>query len=413
MHSIFTPLAELRALFRSRPAFRQVLLADVIAQLGDGGLLIAFPMLVIERTHDLSLSGLAFSGEILAYGLLAPIGGCWADRLEQKRVMLAADAARAMLLATIIAALAWHVPVGVLLMLSLSLGASGAFFQPARAAFLRRIVAPEELPRVVALEGTVAFMLRLVSPPLMGLLLAVEPATVGIEVAIAAYVLSALSVMPRWVTGPRLAAHGDGDDWRAGWRFIMAHRELRGLMSIDACASVVGTAAFSTTVALLSELLGLPAQDNGWLLATTGLTGAIGTQVASRVGQRRWTYPLITGVLGLTYLLVPLAGSLPALLCMWGLRGLAVGAFCVLVNQRIAAEVPAAVMGRVQAAWGLAACVAAASGAGLTPLLLRHLGAPASYTLFGAVLLGQSLVLVFRTYGAPVRLREPELVEVG
>jgi hypothetical protein len=65
-------------------------------------------------------------------------------------------------------------------------------------------------------------------------------------------------------------------------------------------------------------------------------------------------------------------------------------------------------MGRVQSAWGLAACAAAFVGSGSTPLLLRGLGAVHSFTVFGTLLTLVALVLA-----APLALRRPALAEAN
>lgn len=388
------PLAELRALFRASPAFRRVLLSDAIAQLGDGGLTIALPMVVLETTHDVSLTGLAFSGEILAFGLLNPLGGALADRVEQKGVMIASNLVRVALLVWLLVVLAHHAPVAMLLATSLAMGAAGAFFVPARAAFLRRLLDGDALERAIALEGTLSFLIRLFSPPLMGALLTVLPASVGIGVDVAAYVVAAVLLFPRWVSGPWRGATDDAlGAWHDGWTAIGRSASLRGLLAIDAALSLVGCAAFSTTVAFLADVLHLGAQANGYLLATTGLAGALGTQLARRVSPRRGAYAALAGAIALTYLLVPLAPSLPALMAFWSLRGAAIGVFGVLIGQRIAAEAPAEVAGRVQAAWCMAACLAAFAGSASTPWLLGHLGPAHAFTLFGVAIAGLAAVL--------------------
>ncbi|MFN3429179.1 MAG: MFS transporter [Candidatus Sericytochromatia bacterium] len=388
------PLAELRALFRKSPAFRRVFLADVATHFGDGGLLIAFPMLILERTHDVTLTGLAFSGEILAFGLLSPVAGVWADRMEQKTLMLAANLVRVALFMVLLIAFWANAPIAVFMGLSVALGAAGAFFMPARAAFMRRLLAGEDLDAAIALEGTMGFLMRLVSPPMMGAIMAIWPATVGIQVDMAAYLLAAWLLIPAWVTGPRVAApEGEGPGaWREGWRTILRSRALGGLLMLDVLLSLVGMAAFSITVAFLEQVLHQGAQANGWLLAATGLTGAVGTQLAGRVGRGPAVYAALAAAIALTYLLVPLATSLPMLMAIWSLRGLAIGGLCVLINQRIVAEVDAGVMGRVNAAWGLAACLSAFLGSAATPWLLRSLGPKASFTLFGLMLAGFMLV---------------------
>ena len=387
------PLAELRALFRSSPAFKRLLMADVATQLGDGGLLIAFPLLILEQTGDVTLTGLAFSGEILALGLLSPMAGVWADRFDQKRLMIGANLARITLFGLLLLALAMHLPAWTFIGLSLALGGVGAFFMPARAAFMRRLLEKEALEQAIALEGTLSFLLRLISPALMGLLLTVYPARIGIVADMAAYFLAVLLLLPAWVKGsitvePEAEAPGA---WKEGWKTLRESPSLSTLMGLDVVVSLAGMAAFSLTMAFIQTVLHLPAAANGWLLATTGLAGAIGTRFAGRLRRMGGVYPGLTMAIALTYLLVPVSSSLGMMMGFWMLRGLAVGALSVLINQAIAREVPAAVMGRVQAAWGLAACLAAFAGSAATPLMLRYMGASASYLALGGLVAALAL----------------------
>jgi len=381
------PLAELRALFRSSPAFKRLLMADVVTQLGDGGLLIAFPLLILEQTGDVTLTGLAFSGEILAFGLLSPLAGVWADRLDQKRMMIAANLARIALFGLLLLALAMQLPAWLFIGLSLALGGAGAFFMPARAAFMRRLLEKEALEQAIALEGTLSFLIRLIAPALMGLLLTVYPARMGIVADMAAYALAVLLLLPAWVKGsisvePEAESPGA---WKEGWKTIRNSPPLRTLMSLDVVVSLAGMAAFSLTMAFIQSVLHLPAQANGYLLATTGLAGAVGTRFAGRLRHVGGVYPGLTAAIALTYLLVPFSGSLGMMMAFWMLRGLSVGALSVMINQTIAREVPASVMGRVQAAWGLAACLAAFAGSAATPVMLRVFGASASYFALGGL----------------------------
>ena len=389
------PLAELLALFKRSPAFRRVYLADLATQLGDGGLLIAFPMLILHHTHDVTLTGLAFSGEILAFGLMSPLAGYWADRLEQKTLMIGADLVRVALLGLLLLALALEAPIALLLGLSVLLGTTGAFFMPARAAFLRRLLDGEALEQAVAIEGATHFLMRVVSPAMMGVLLAFFPPTIGIWATMATTLLGAALLAPRWVTGPRLPVpdHEPAGAWKEGWRVIGASKVLREMVMLDVMLSVVGMAAFSLTVAYLETELRLPAQANGWLLATTGIAGAIGTQLAGRIPRSRARFALLTGMIAFTYLLVPAMPNLAAMVAVWAVRGVAIGSLSVLFNQAIVRETPQACMGRVNAAWGLAACLAAFAGSAATPLLLRTLGAAGSYVLFGALLAALALGL--------------------
>ncbi len=396
---LLRPLAELRALFRRSPAFRQVFLADLASQFGDGGLVVAFPLLILERTHDVALTGLAFSGEILAFALVSPFAGFLADRFEQKRVMIAANAARVAFMGLLLAGAFLMLPMLGMLLLSVALGAVGAFFVPARAAFQVRLLEGEDLEKAIALEWTAGFLMRLISPPLMGLLLAFTPAATGLAVDMAAYLVAIFLLLPGFVRpvlepAPDAAQKELPGGFMEGFRVIGASPQLRGLLALDATLSLLGLAAFSSTVAFLDQELHVKAQANGLLLATTGLAGALGSQLAGPVSRIPGVYVVLVLAIGVTYVLVPNAGSMPALMAMWALRGVAIGAFGVLLSQRLATSVPKEVMGRVNAAWILAACLAAFVGSAITPFLLRTVGAAGSFRLYGIAMLAAVVAML-------------------
>jgi len=388
--------SDLFPFMRRHPAFARVFAADVLSQLGNGMMLVAFPMFFLEVTKDVSLTGLAFSGEIAAYSLLAPVAGYWADRVEQKALMVAANVGRVTLLLSLLYLLSHGGGLFGCVLLSIALGGFSALFLPARAAFLRRLLRGDDLLLAVALEGTMGFLLRMIAPALMGLILVAWPATVGIWLNIAIYAVSTVMILPAWVTGPRVehALAPEHDDWRAGWRHILRSPALRGLLGLDVVLSLVGMAAWSTTIAFLQVALKLPAAYNGWLVATTGLAGAVGTRLAGVLSPRRSTYAGLLAMVTITYLAVPQAPSLGALMAIWALRGLVIGAFVVLFNQQIARETPADRMGRVQAAWEMSACLAAFLGSVATPLLLRGVGPAGSFYLFGVATLSVTLLLM-------------------
>lgn len=380
--------AQIFPFLRRHPAFGRTFLADALSQLGQGMLFIAFPVLIHQATGDISLMGLAFSGEILAFAILSPFAGYYADRLEQKTLMVAANLVRVAMLLAILWVLAAHQPFALCLVLSMLLGASSALFMPARAAFLRRLLAGDELLQAVALEGTMGFLLRVISPALVGLLLAVFPVTMAIWLDIALYLVSTALLLPAWVTGPRVAPPEAAESsWREGWRTILGTPDLRVLFMLDVVISLVGMAAWSSTVAFVAAVLHLPDAYVGWLQAATGLAGAVGTRLGARFGPRRNTYLGLLAVMTFSYLLVATVHSMPLLVAIWSIRGLAIGLFVVLFSQQIARFTPPEKMGRVQAAWDMAVCVAAFLGSASTVWLIGHLGPAGSFQLFGVIML--------------------------
>jgi MFS family permease len=411
---VLRPLAELQALFRGSPAFRQVFLADLACQFGDGGLVVALPMLILDRTHDVALTGLAFAGEILAFALVSPFAGYLADRMEQKRVMIGANLARVFLMLLLLGAALLKLPMAALVLISAATGVVGAFFVPARSAFQVRLLEGADLERAISLEWTAGFLMRLISPPLIALLLTFSPAATGLAVDAAAYLLASLLLLPSYVRPVFEPEKVDGElpgAFSEGFRQIGASSELRGLLALDAVISLLGLAGFSSTVAFLEQELHAGAAANGYLMATTGLFGALGAQLAGAVGSLPGVYVGMVLAIGLSYLLVPHAGSLLAMMAMWALRGLAIGAFGVLISRRMATAVPRETMGRVNAAWILAVCLAAFIGSAITPFLLKYVGAAGSFRLYGLAMLGAAAVMVTaraaRTFRRPAGEVEP------
>jgi len=349
-------------------------------------LMVAFPMFILQVTGDVSLTGLAFSGEVAAFGLLSPLAGWLADRVEQKSLMIAANTSRIALLLLLLQLLAGAGTLVACLALSLGLGASAALFTPARAAFLRRLLQGQDLMQAVALEGTSSFLNRLLAPAGIGLVLLVFPPTAGIWLSLALYALSSALLWPAWVSGPRAETSAEEGSWAAGWRHLW-NSPLRRLLALDAVLQLVGWASWASTVAFLQVVLHQPAACAGALMSATGLAGALGTRLASRLRAGRVTLASLLGLLAASYFFVPQAGDLVALVGLWMVRGLAMGVCMVLFGQQVAALTPPDRMGRVQAAWEMSVRLAAFVGTVSTPLLLRGCGAAGSFYVYGALVL--------------------------
>lgn len=372
-------------LLRRYPAFARVFAADAAAQIGQNMLVVAFPTLILEVTGDITLTGLAFTGEILAYGLLSPWAGWLADRYDQKTLMITANLLRFALIVLLLVNLSQGCSGWFCLLISLALGAAGALFSPARAAFLRRLLKGQDLLQAVALEGTSMFLLRLLSPALIGLILLLSDARMGVAVDGLMYLGSTLLLWPRWVNGPpveRQAGQEDGN-WREGWRILWRSPGLRALLAVDVVISFLGMASWSTAVAYLDQVLLVRAANNAWLQASMGLTGALGTYWLGRVRHGRALIIALLALVTLSYLGLAHAHSLTHLVLVWSLRGLAVGGLVVVIAQQLARQVPSSAMGRVQAAWEQAVLFACFLGSAMTPLLLRSAGPWQAFRLYG------------------------------
>jgi MFS family permease len=145
-----------------------------VSLLGDGIFIVAEAWQVYDIHNDpvaLSLVGLAWTGGMTAFLLT---GGIISDRVERRRVLIAADLARAAVLAVTGAlSLAGVLEIWHLVALAVLYGAGEAFFGPAFGALVPEIVAPHHLVEANSLDQLVRQAAeRLLGPAVGGLVVA-------------------------------------------------------------------------------------------------------------------------------------------------------------------------------------------------------------------------------------------------
>ncbi|HEY7513400.1 MAG TPA: MFS transporter, partial [Vicinamibacteria bacterium] len=146
-------IAATAALLRSNRAYRRLWAAQVVSLTGDWFTLIALSVLVSRQSGG---SGLAVSGLALAqmapWVLVGPWSGVLADRFDRKRLLVASDLARVVVVLLLIPA-ARAERLSAVLGLALLHFAFASVFEPARAALLPRLVAPSQLVTATTLSS--------------------------------------------------------------------------------------------------------------------------------------------------------------------------------------------------------------------------------------------------------------------
>src|ERR671939_1006978 len=131
-------------LLRTNRDFRLVWLGQVVSQLGDWFDTIALFALVLRLTGSGRAVGLVLVARFLPSVILGPLSGVVADRFNRRRVMIASDAARAVVVLGFLLVRkpeqVWLVYVLTVLQLGFS-----AFFEPARSAAIPSVVKEREL----------------------------------------------------------------------------------------------------------------------------------------------------------------------------------------------------------------------------------------------------------------------------
>jgi MFS family permease len=146
------PLSAYWRLVRSNRNFRRLWLAQIISEMGDWFYTVAIYTLLLELTGSAKSVALAFVVQVLPQSFVAPIAGVLNDRASRKRVMIAADLARSVIvLGMLVVSRAQIVPlIYALLLLETTMW---ALFEPGRTAILPNIAGSQELVTANALSS--------------------------------------------------------------------------------------------------------------------------------------------------------------------------------------------------------------------------------------------------------------------
>lgn len=299
--------------FRRRD-FRLLLLGQTTSQLGTQVSGVAIPLLAVVTLHATPLQlGLVTAAGTIAFALIGLPAGAWIDRWRCRPVLMAADLARATLLATIpVAALLGNLTITQLVVVSLLAGIARVFFDIGYQSYLPAVVGRAELLAGNASMETVRACGQVAGPGLGGWAVTLLGAANVVLVQAVTFAVSAVSLMAVRTREPspsprpaRLAAEiGEGLAFvaRTGILRATAITSAAGNFSF-AIASAVSVVFMVGTLRLSPTALGL-VLTAGSLAAMAG--AALTPRLARRVGSARiiWLSLAVTGPIAM---LSPLA----------------------------------------------------------------------------------------------------------
>ncbi|WP_082558740.1 MFS transporter [Kitasatospora sp. MBT66] len=325
--------------------YRHLFVAQVVALAGTGLATVALGLLAYDLAgaDAGSVLGTALAIKMVAYVGIAPVVAALAHRIPRRRLLVAADLARAgVALALPFVGSVWQV-----YLLIFVLQAASATFTPAFQSVIPDVL-PEErdYTRALSLSRLAYDTETLVSPVLAAALLALVGyrwlfwgTVIGF---LASAVLVVSVVLPAAVLAARsnpVPAHGGtgarsvGARSLAGIRLFLSVPRLRALLALDLAVAAGGAMVIVNTVVYVREELGRPASDVPLALGAYGggsmLVALLLPRVLDRVADRTVMLPAAFAVAGLLAALavVTTAGGgawrWPALLALWAGLGAA------------------------------------------------------------------------------------------
>jgi MFS family permease len=384
----------------------------VVSAAGDWLLALALPYHVYERSGSTLASAGLFMVNMAPGVLFGSVAGVFADRWDRRRTMLAADLVRAaviLLMLPIAASDAW---LWLAYPLVFAESTTSRFFRPAKGALLPRLVPADELLSANALDTVGDSVIRLLAPPLGGLLLAQAGLAPVLLADAATYLFSALMVAlvraPPTPVPPGAASavsqwRAFWADWLGGLRLVAADRHLRGVFLVAAVTNV-GSGVFGPLQApFVQDVLRAGPDVLGWMVTATGV-GTLATGLVLGRTSRAPSPGRVAAagqvVLGLALLAILHAGDVLAVVALSAPAGVGLASM-VGFGTTIQARVDEHARGRVLGAFWTTFALAMLLGQLLASSLPAGIGLLPTLDLAGALHVAAGLLGLVLLPAAP------------
>jgi MFS family permease len=315
------------------PDFLRFWTAQTVSQFGSQVSILALPLVAISFLDSSPAEvALLSTMEFLPFLFFALPAGVWIDRLRRRPILIGADVARALLLATIpVAWVAGALTIWQLYAVAFLVGVFTVFFDVAYQAYLPSLVERERILDGNGKLETSRSVAQTAGPAIAGWLIGVLTAPIAVIVNSASFIVSgiALVLIRRPEAAPAApaalatdtaadpaAAPGLRHEVAAGVRYVLANPYLRAIAITMSWANFFGQVVFSLFFVYAVRELGLGAGSLGLILGIGNIGLIVGAVTASRVARRVGLGPAIVLsilVAGAATLLIPLApASAPA-----------------------------------------------------------------------------------------------------
>jgi predicted MFS family arabinose efflux permease len=346
-----TPRPETAISLLRRRDFRRAYGAVAISELGDAFQYIALMWFALVAGGPLGVIAvrLADSVPALVFGLH---GGVVADRWDRRRVMIAADLVRALVLVPVaIAGLSGHLPLAALVAAAFVLTTATSYFDPAYGGLLPALVDRRNVQQANGLVRATADALSVGGWALAGLLLTVLPVSAFFALNAASFFVSALLLTGVHARGkPRSTVDEEPPRIREGFAVLGPRRALAAAVVVLGVAVTISSGTWIVGVPeLVRSTLDLGAGSFSLVTASYAL-GSIcaGAALARFPVRRKAQASMLAWTLYLpAYGLFAVAGSLELALAAGLGAGIAQGSSWVLINSAAQEEVPDRYLGRV------------------------------------------------------------------
>jgi MFS family permease len=401
------------------PDFARLWSATTISHFGTQVTQLALPLVAILLLHaGPAEMGLLVAVETIPFLLIGLPAGVWVDRMRRRPILVVADVARGLLLASIpVAAVLGVLTLGQLYVIGFAVGTFGVFFEVAYTSYVPALLVRDRLVEGNQKLEAGRAVASVAGPGLAGFLVGVIGAAAAIVVDALSFIVSGVFVAAIRRPEAAIARATDAPtgmlaEMMSGLRWVFRHPILRPVLAANTLANV-GISIFQTLVVLyFVQDLGIAAPIVGLLFTIANVGALVGAVVSGRVGRVVGVGPTVgLGLAGeaLVYVLVALApgeSPLPVLVVAMALFGLASLIFYVNALSLRQTVTPHDLLGRMTATYRFASWGVLPLGAFLAGAIGSAVGLRAALLI--AALIGfAALVPIFFTEVRSLKVLAP------
>ena len=393
--------------------FRRLWIATAAANVADGFLLAAVPLLALTLTRDpLLIAGLT-AMQYVPWLLFSLPAGVLADLHDRARLMWLANLVRILAL-TALALLAGFqlLSLPVLYVGVLVLGLAETLYDNTSSAVVPSIVEDRLLERANGrLQATYTLGNSFVGPPLGGLLFGLAIAAPLAFGALGYAVAFALLLLLPSLRAPTADPDENGPSGvmtatKEGWLIFRRSKALVALCVLAGVGNAVSAAAYGLIPLVLVQRLDAPPSLYGLVLAGGAVGAVLGGLLGDRVAARFPPGAILIGTTAVSAAVIACFAVVPhpiALAVLMALDGFLVMTQSVVLVSTRARLIPAVAMGRVTALFRSFSLGAGVVGGLAGGLLARGTSIGTVYLAGGALLLALSVRLARRLGSAALR----------
>lgn len=376
---------------------------------------VTVPYVVYDLTGSKSLVGITAFLNMFPTVLVGPLAGSLADRFPRRKVLLGTQLAQSVVAGTLwLIWLAGGDSVAVLMALVTLAALCSGLNIPAQQAYVTELVPRRDLLNAITLNSAQFNAARAIGPAVAGIVLATLGAAWSFflnAVSFGAVIIALLLVRTADVERERPEGNVR-QQFAEGWRYVRASPEIVLCMSLVVLVAGLGMPVAQLMPVYATDVFDVGKGGYGLLASALGIGGIIATPIIGGWGDsvpRRRLVVLGVVLYGLSLLVFAHAPWFALGVAAIGLAGACFLAVISTLNTTVQVLVDERLRGRIMAIYIMAFTAAYPVGSLLQGSIADHIGAPATTTGAGVLLL--AIVAWARSTSAFQHLDAKEEVE--